>query len=245
MTPKGNKMAEKKYKSPKTANNPTPLEALMMLRNNVHSALDVGGMVPGVGAVPDLLNAGIYASEGDKLNTGLSLAAATPLVGLSAGASKLFKQIYDKMTRHGVEGLSRTESSFIKRNFDEYKDFVGSRRDLEDSWRDTSYDLDYPDESMSVYEQRFWDDDGLQKLHKTMKKSSKGNFSKGTGELNKELSKHGGGTYGTGSLSPRQQEAMAKSLLKENPNFWKDPGFAEYYPELAKIGKALSDDVPF
>jgi hypothetical protein len=41
--------------------------------------LDVLGFVPGLGAIPDLINAGIYAAEGDAVNAGLSAVAAIPL----------------------------------------------------------------------------------------------------------------------------------------------------------------------
>lgn len=47
----------------------------------VHGALDVAGFVPGLGAVPDLINAGIYAIEGDLGNAALSGVAAVPIIG--------------------------------------------------------------------------------------------------------------------------------------------------------------------
>lgn len=54
-----------------------------------HGVLDVAGFIPAVGAVPDLINAGIYALEGNGLEAGLSLAAAVPVVGdISAGVGK-------------------------------------------------------------------------------------------------------------------------------------------------------------
>jgi hypothetical protein len=174
-------MAEEKYKSPKTAKNPTPQEAFSNLLSafnkakgvDPHLALDAAGMVPGIGNAADLANVALYTAEGNYPKAGISALAAIPAIGLGAGGSKLFKQIYDKMTRRGVEGLSRTEASFIKRNFDEYKDFVRNRRDMEDAYRDPMMDMDYPDEAMSIHEQRFFDDEGLQKLYKSMKKSSK------------------------------------------------------------------------
>lgn len=51
--------------------------------------LDVGGLIPGVGIVPDLINAGVSGLRGDKVGVGLSLAAAVPGVGLVAGVGKL------------------------------------------------------------------------------------------------------------------------------------------------------------
>lgn len=47
----------------------------------VHGALDVAGFVPGLGAVPDIINAGIYAIEGDFGNAAMSGIAAVPIIG--------------------------------------------------------------------------------------------------------------------------------------------------------------------
>lgn len=55
----------------------------------VHGALDVAGFIPGVGAIADGINAGIYAAEGDWGNAALSLAAAVPGVGDAAAAVKI------------------------------------------------------------------------------------------------------------------------------------------------------------
>lgn len=55
----------------------------------IQTALDVAGFVPMFGAIPDLVNAGIYALRGDMLNAGLSVAAAVPGAGDVAGAVKL------------------------------------------------------------------------------------------------------------------------------------------------------------
>jgi hypothetical protein len=53
--------------------------------DGLHNTLDVAGFVPGFGAVPDLLNAILYATEGDVGNAGLSLLVALPIVGDGAG----------------------------------------------------------------------------------------------------------------------------------------------------------------
>ena len=47
----------------------------------VHLALDAIGFVPAIGDVVDLINAGIYLVEGDKLNAGIRALAAIPLIG--------------------------------------------------------------------------------------------------------------------------------------------------------------------
>lgn len=46
-----------------------------------HGALDVAGLIPGVGEAADLANAAWYAAEGDYLNAGLSLVSVIPVVG--------------------------------------------------------------------------------------------------------------------------------------------------------------------
>lgn len=53
-----------------------------------HTTLDVVGMVPVVGEVGDLANAGWYAAEGDYVNAGLSAASAIPGAGYAANAAK-------------------------------------------------------------------------------------------------------------------------------------------------------------
>jgi RHS repeat-associated protein len=53
-----------------------------------HAALDVAGLVPGVGEVADLANAAWYAAEGDYGNAALSAASAIPFAGYAASAAK-------------------------------------------------------------------------------------------------------------------------------------------------------------
>lgn len=54
-------------------------------------ALDLAGMVPGAGAVPDIINAAISALRGDWIGAGLSLFSAVPAIGDAAGAAKILK----------------------------------------------------------------------------------------------------------------------------------------------------------
>nr|WKF59092.1 hypothetical protein HUO10_003601 [Paraburkholderia busanensis] len=54
----------------------------------VHGGLDAAGLIPWLGAVPDLLNAGIYNAEGDFVNAGISAVAAIPVMGDAALAGK-------------------------------------------------------------------------------------------------------------------------------------------------------------
>ena len=46
-----------------------------------HMALDVGGLVPGIGEAADLTNAAWYAGQGSYLNAAFSLISMIPVVG--------------------------------------------------------------------------------------------------------------------------------------------------------------------
>lgn len=61
------------------------------LLDAIQMALDAAGLFPGLGAIPDLLNACISACRGDWANAGLCLFAAIPGIGDAAGAAKLMK----------------------------------------------------------------------------------------------------------------------------------------------------------
>ena len=71
---------------PAAAANPelSEVDALQLL-------LDLAGMIPGAGAVPDLLNAGISAAKGDYIGAALSVVSAVPGLGDAAGAAKIAK----------------------------------------------------------------------------------------------------------------------------------------------------------
>ena len=56
--------------------------------DGIQLALDAVGLAPGVGAIPDLLNASIYALRGDWGAAGLSVLAAVPVIGDAATATK-------------------------------------------------------------------------------------------------------------------------------------------------------------
>ena len=53
-----------------------------------HFVLDLGGLVPGVGEVADLLNAAWYKAEGDDLSAAISAAGAVPFAGWGATGAK-------------------------------------------------------------------------------------------------------------------------------------------------------------
>ena len=54
----------------------------------IQLALDAAGLAPGVGAIPDLLNASSSALRGDWKAAGLSVLAAVPVIGDAATAAK-------------------------------------------------------------------------------------------------------------------------------------------------------------
>ena len=61
--------------------------------DTVQTGLDVVGMIPAVGNIADLANAGISAGRGDYAGAALNLAAAIPGAGLAVGAAKITKTI--------------------------------------------------------------------------------------------------------------------------------------------------------
>jgi hypothetical protein len=58
----------------------------------VHVALDVVGLVPGLGEPADGTNAALYAAEGNKTDAALSAAGAVPFLGWGATLGKWFRR---------------------------------------------------------------------------------------------------------------------------------------------------------
>src|SRR5688572_23295904 len=69
---------------PETPAEISSIDALQMV-------LDLAGMIPGAGAVPDLINAAISLMRGDFVGALFSAAAAIPVIGDAAGAAKIIK----------------------------------------------------------------------------------------------------------------------------------------------------------
>lgn len=67
--------------------------------DGIQTALDIAGLLPGVGAIPDLTNAAISAFRGDWVGAGISLVAAIPGIGDAATATKL--------VRNGVKSAAK------------------------------------------------------------------------------------------------------------------------------------------
>jgi DNA/RNA non-specific endonuclease len=72
----------------------------------VHTVLDVAGFIPGLGAIPDLVNAGIYAAEGDYKNAALSSVAAVPLAGDAVKGGAIAVKAGRQVLKHGDEALA-------------------------------------------------------------------------------------------------------------------------------------------
>lgn len=79
---------EEEMKAVTEAKQQLDLEAVL---DGIQLALDVAGLAPGVGAIPDLLNASISALRGDWGAAGLSVLAAVPVIGDAATAAKFAK----------------------------------------------------------------------------------------------------------------------------------------------------------
>lgn len=76
-----------------------PDDALAIL----HTALDIAGLIPVLGAIPDALNAGIYAIEGDWVSAGISAVAIIPIFGEGVTVTKLGV----KVTRAAVKRVGK------------------------------------------------------------------------------------------------------------------------------------------
>lgn len=74
-----------------------------------HYTLDVLGLIPVLGEIPDLINGGIYLLEGNPVDAGLSFAATLPIGGQLATAGKwaknALKAIDNAGTFQSVKGL--------------------------------------------------------------------------------------------------------------------------------------------
>jgi hypothetical protein len=79
---------------------PGPLETL-------HTALDLAGLIPALGAVPDAINVGIYLIEGNWTNAGLSAVAIIPIFGEAATVGKIGTRTVVRVTGEDIERVGR------------------------------------------------------------------------------------------------------------------------------------------
>lgn len=74
----------------------------------IHTALDAFGLIPGIGIVPDSVNAGIYSIEGDWANAGISMIGIVEGIGQGATATRAGVKLARKAARRlGKEGLGK------------------------------------------------------------------------------------------------------------------------------------------
>jgi len=85
--------------------------------DGIQMALDMAGMVPILGAAPDLLNAAISACRGNWGDAALSLFAAVPGVGDVAGGAKIVKNGVKiaKSAKNEIKGSEKVASLAEKR----------------------------------------------------------------------------------------------------------------------------------
>ena len=75
--------------TPPTGQLPSERDAMQ----DLHTVLGLGGMMPAIGNVADLVDAGIYGLEGKGGEAALSLAAAVPFIGQGATAGRIAKAL--------------------------------------------------------------------------------------------------------------------------------------------------------
>ena len=90
-----------------------------------HTVLDFVGMIPVIGEAADLINAGIYAWEGDWKNVALSASSAIPIAGnavagakLTNKARKVAQEGTQQVTKHADEAVKATGSTLRKKTDD-------------------------------------------------------------------------------------------------------------------------------
>jgi hypothetical protein len=64
--------------------------AITIIIDTTQTALDVAGLIPGVGEVADGINALIYLGRGDYANAGFSAGAMIPFAGWLSTGGKLY-----------------------------------------------------------------------------------------------------------------------------------------------------------
>lgn len=100
---------------PATPETPTQTSFWGKISGAVHTGLDVLGFVPGLGAIPDLANAGLYALEGDMLSAGVSAVAAVPFGGdavkagtmIAKGGKAVARQAAEKAAKEAEQALAK------------------------------------------------------------------------------------------------------------------------------------------
>ncbi|WP_051290009.1 DUF6531 domain-containing protein [Paenibacillus massiliensis] len=97
--------------------------------DKIQTGLDVLGMLPGVGAVFDVINAGISLGRGDFLGAGLSLVCMIPGVGDAFGAARLAgkaaKKVGKAVMKYGGEKVLKLGKSQLDKVLTAAKKVMG------------------------------------------------------------------------------------------------------------------------
>ncbi len=83
-----------------------PYSNLDSTLDTIQGGLNLAGMIPGVGAIPDLINAGTYAARGKWGDAALSAVSAIPFVGSWLGGARAAKSTSDVF--RGIEEAGKT-----------------------------------------------------------------------------------------------------------------------------------------
>lgn len=76
-----------------------------------HGALDILGLIPGIGEFADGANAAWYGAEGDYANAALSAAAMVPFAGWAATGAKLGMKAVPKTTKNVINVANKAKSA--------------------------------------------------------------------------------------------------------------------------------------
>lgn len=110
---KENAKSEEEMKAETDEKQKIELESVL---DGIQLALDAAGLAPGVGAIPDLLNASISALRGDWGAAGLSVLAAVPVIGDAATAAK-FAQKGVKAAKAAKKAEVATKTANVGQSF--------------------------------------------------------------------------------------------------------------------------------
>jgi hypothetical protein len=77
------------------------------LSGPVHFVLGAAGFIPGLGAIPDVVDAGVYALEGDAISAGLSLGAAVPFAGDAVKATTVLGKAGKQVAKEAAERAAK------------------------------------------------------------------------------------------------------------------------------------------
>jgi len=117
------------FNNPHSWIDPLGLCAYNKVSGWVHGGLAALGMIPVLGIIPDLLDAGLYLLEGNLLDAGISGTAAVPLVGLfTRGGQYLYKVGKWLVKSEKVGDLLKSGWKVVKNNIDALRG--GAKKEL-------------------------------------------------------------------------------------------------------------------